>query len=56
MDVDLYNNLPTLEHADSTFIHRAPLFAELGPLLSKYNNEFGVCLVHSHCFLSLEKE
>lgn len=47
----LYNNLPTLGHADAQFVQREPVFQQLAELLAQYNNVFGICLVHSHCKL-----
>jgi len=49
--VDMYNSLPTLGEADERFVQRDVIFAKLAPLLSSYHNQFGVCLVHSHCVL-----
>ncbi|GBE81645.1 hypothetical protein SCP_0400160 [Sparassis crispa] len=47
----LYNNLPTLGEADDKFVDRANIFAKVGPLLAKYDNKFGLYLVHAHCSL-----
>ncbi|KDR85789.1 hypothetical protein GALMADRAFT_150186 [Galerina marginata CBS 339.88] len=49
--VDMYNSLPTLGDADDRFFQRDVVFEKLAPLLSNYNNQFGVCLIHSHCEL-----
>jgi hypothetical protein len=46
-----YNRLPPLLEADMKFVNRDELFAKLRPLLAKYENKFGVCLVHRHCKL-----
>ncbi|TDL29941.1 hypothetical protein BD410DRAFT_780446 [Rickenella mellea] len=51
--VEMYNSLPTLGEADDLFVHRDTIFAKLAPLLSKYNHQFGVCLVHAHCQLDI---
>ncbi|QLI72041.1 uncharacterized protein G6M90_00g080960 [Metarhizium brunneum] len=48
----LYNALPTLGHADDQFVNRNPVFAQLAELLAKYDNAYGICLVHSHCKLA----
>ncbi|KAL6301654.1 hypothetical protein BKA93DRAFT_828130 [Sparassis latifolia] len=48
----LYNNLPTLGEADDKFVDRVNVFAKVGPLLAKYDNRFGLCLVHAHCSLT----
>jgi hypothetical protein len=46
-----YNSLPTLLEANDRFKDRERLFSNLARLLSKYENAFGVCLVHTHCEL-----
>ncbi|KAM3519317.1 hypothetical protein MY4038_009817 [Beauveria bassiana] len=48
----LYNTLPTLGHADDQFVNRDSVFEQLAELLAKYDNAFGICLVHSHCKLA----
>jgi hypothetical protein len=50
--VDMYNNLPTISQADAHFVDRDITFAQLAPLLSKYNHQFGICLLHAHCALN----
>ena len=47
-----YNTLPTLLEAKDRFNNREQVFDSLAGLLSKYNNMYGVCLVHAHCTLS----
>jgi len=47
----LYNSLPTIEEAHEKFFDRDTIFSKLAPLLTLYDNKFGVCLVHSHCEL-----
>ncbi|KAF8809903.1 hypothetical protein BYT27DRAFT_7187191 [Phlegmacium glaucopus] len=48
---DLYNALPSIEDADEKFIDREATFTKLIPFTSKYNNRYGVCLVHAHAKL-----
>ena len=48
----IYNDLPTLAKADERFTNRETMFRALAKLLSVYENEFGVCLIHAHCTLS----
>jgi len=48
----LYNTLPTLADAEECFTHREQIFAACRSLLAKYENIFGLCLVHAHCKLS----
>ncbi|TFK33433.1 hypothetical protein BDQ12DRAFT_657919 [Crucibulum laeve] len=45
----LYNKLPTLIDAHNRFTDRDAIFAKLSPVLAKYGQNFGVCLVHAHC-------
>ncbi|OCH92254.1 hypothetical protein OBBRIDRAFT_833592 [Obba rivulosa] len=45
----LYNALPPVEIADALFKDRDTMLSKLTPLLAKYDNQFGVCLVHAHC-------
>jgi hypothetical protein len=47
-----YNTLPTLFDANARFVNRDLVFAELVKLLAKYDNTFGVSLVHTHCILA----
>ena len=49
--IEMYNNLPNVCEADERFVERDAIFAKLAPLLSSYNHQFGVCLVHAHCSL-----
>jgi hypothetical protein len=46
-----YNTLPSVEEANAKFSNRDEIFSKLGPLLAKYNSQYGVCLVHRHCDL-----
>lgn len=46
---DMYNTLPTIRQADTRFVGRDTVFQKLAPLLSKFQYQFGVCLVHAHC-------
>jgi hypothetical protein len=50
---DLYNSLPTVFDADSRFVNRDAVLTQLAPLLSKFQYQFGVCLVHAHCKVEL---
>lgn len=46
----IYNQLPTIEEADRRFsTNRDTILSQLAPLMRKYHNQFGVCLVHAHC-------
>jgi hypothetical protein len=45
----IYNQLPTIEEADRRFADRDAILSQLAPLMRKYDNQFGVCLVHAHC-------
>ena len=47
-----YNTLPTLSEANNKFTDREECFATVASLLSRYDNRFGVCLVHVHCTLT----
>lgn len=47
----LYNSLPLIHEANKKFVNRDQIFAKLAPLLSAYDNQYGVCLVHRHCKL-----
>lgn len=47
----LYNALPTIDEAIEIFVEREKVFKAIKPLLTKYGNAFGVCLVHAHCTL-----
>ena len=49
---ELYNTLPTLADAEERFTHREQIFVACRSLLAKYENNFGICLVHAHCNLS----
>ena len=44
----LYNTLLSVEEADFMFDNREEILSKLAPLLAKYDNQFGVCLVHRH--------
>ena len=46
--VEMYNALPDVEDADKRFVEREATLSKLGPLFSKYDYQFGACLVHSH--------
>ncbi|KAK0368161.1 hypothetical protein CLIM01_14481 [Colletotrichum limetticola] len=50
--VSVYNNLPTLEEADQRFVDRSRVLRDLKDLLAKYDNVYGLCLVHAHCQLN----
>jgi len=50
--VDTYNSLPSIMEASSRFTDRDTIFAKLAPILSHYDHQFGVCLVHAHCALN----
>lgn len=45
----IYNSLPSVEKANARFDDREAMLQKLAPLLAKYDNQFGVCLVHAHC-------
>ncbi|KEP47739.1 hypothetical protein V565_145570 [Rhizoctonia solani 123E] len=45
----IYNSLPTIDAANSTFTGREVMFAKLAPLFAAYQFQFGACLVHAHC-------
>lgn len=47
----LYNSIITVEEADCRFKNREVVFSKLAPLLAAYQQQFGVCLVHTHCTL-----
>ena len=49
--VQLYNNLPSLQEAQARFHNRQEIFEKLSPLLTRFSNKYGVCLVHRHCIL-----
>lgn len=49
--VEVYNALPSLWDADTRFTDRDTVFAAAAPLLSRYNFEWGLCLIHAHCKL-----
>lgn len=51
MQASSYNELLSLGDADERFTGRADVFAQLVPVLAKYDFRFGVCLVHTHCKL-----
>jgi hypothetical protein len=44
----VYNSLPSIQDADKRFQNREELLAKLTPLVAKYQNHFGACLVHNH--------
>lgn len=46
---DMYNALPTIQQADAYFVNRDAILGKIAPLLSKFQYQFGVCLVHAHC-------
>ena len=49
--VQLYNSLPSLQESQARFRNRQEIFEKLSPLLSRFSNKYGVCLVHRHCTL-----
>jgi hypothetical protein len=49
--MDMYNSLRTIVDANKCFVQRDIIFSQLAPLISKYDTQFGVCLIHSHCSL-----
>ena len=54
----LYKTLPSLRDADAYSSHfggRKPMFENLASLLAQYNNDFGLCFVHTHRKLVKER-
>ncbi|PVF95387.1 hypothetical protein CPB86DRAFT_827927 [Serendipita vermifera] len=47
----LYNTLPTLKEARNQLEDKEGILSKLVPILAKYENQYGVCLVHRHCTL-----
>ena len=48
----LYNKLPSLGEAEEKFADREEIFAAVSQLFARYNDKFGLCLVHAHCELA----
>jgi len=48
----IYNTLPSVQATSNTFTDREATFAKLAPLFAKYNNTYGICLVHAHTKLA----
>ncbi len=48
----LYNTLPSLSEAMERFESRKEILDSISNLVSKYENLFDVCLIHTHCSLA----
>ncbi|KAJ7223284.1 hypothetical protein GGX14DRAFT_351892 [Mycena pura] len=51
----MYNSQRTLEEADQAFTDRDAVFTKLAPLFIQYGLQYGVSMLHAHCFLAAEE-
>ncbi|CAE7101776.1 unnamed protein product [Rhizoctonia solani] len=47
----IYKSLPSIQTASDAFNDRDAIFAKLAPLFAAYHFQFGLCLVHAHCYI-----